>query len=799
MEYISSANDIMYAFEGTLTYYIECEGNVVYWGKAQEAEGSINITRCIRDYLETDMPDFRDFNGVIVPHPKQLRTFYLREASGSLLETYTVLLESTGEWSVFGPITEPINRRADPRQKIFWTTVEESGNTYDSNTKGGEYSGETDTGDTEYYFNYTTPTSQAFSATTTSTTISWETNYGDIYWSVYDVVSYGMVSSGVSSSDSVIIVFPGNTGDTNIAYEFRAYSVLDGSYLGSVFWDVSSPQDTTNGSTTGTTYSFTPTYTTAYTDGSDVIWNFQTDCPDPLNLFIYSISAAEGFSISVDERGSSYTRIKINSLPTQTGKTASCSIRIKGYGSQGEIGHITIINKVAQTEQKVNYFTIEPLSSVTKVLACAVLKDTGSTASLHYRINGGIWKEQTFSGLASKYGGNGEFEHTVTLTNGEVIEKIEFFSVKNSSTYRYYIEPYSDDYHYLPVEYYNGSSWVNTMSVPYKASGDYASLVYGESITARTTYSAFSARFKTYSFKGEYWSNSITLYDAEDMVFPNVGLQGTYEGMFSDCVNLKIPPKELSSTSVGFRSYLEMFSHCYSLEKMPYIKFDGNVPSLTFEAMFYLCKNLRGNVSLNFNKIIRRSLSLMFEGANISSVDLKIDNIDNLEATEDGDGGGPMDRMFLDCKSLKHFSLSPYKGEKVVIKNMELGPVGMGGLIFKGCTGLETAYLAPLYFESTIYNSGQDIANIFSGCTSLGYVNMHLERLFSMSGAFQGCVNLTNIDLYCTFPGSYDPQYVGTTQWFLDGASPTGTITINRDCPITPGSIPSGWTINYSD
>ena len=473
MEYISSANDIVFTFGGTFSYYLECDESVIYWGKAQSPNGTINITRRIKDYLETGMPDFRDFNGVIVHHPKQLRTFYLRNESGVLLKTYTALLESTGEWSVFGPLTEPINGHTDPRQKIFWTTVEESGATYESNTNGAEYSGGTESGSTDYYFNYTTPSSQVFSATTTSTTISWETNYDSIVWKLYDVTNSEVIASGVTSSSSVTVTFPGNTGssDSNV-YEFRTYAVLDGSYLGEVSWNVSSPEGSSSGSTTGTTYSFTPAYTTAYTDGSDVIWYFETDCPDPVSLFIYGTSGTDGFSVSINERGSSYAKIKINSLPTETGKTAVCTIRIRGYESQGVIGQITIINIAASQSLPVDYFTIEPLSSTTKVIAGMV--GPGATVSLNYRINEGEWQQEVFS-----WGGTAKYStsEAKTLSNGEVIEKIEFYANKPDNV-TFVAEPYVDTYHYIMYETeFNGTTAEYTKSVPYKASGDYASLV----------------------------------------------------------------------------------------------------------------------------------------------------------------------------------------------------------------------------------------------------------------------------------------------------------------------------------
>ena len=129
MIFSSSAKDFWYeAQTSALTYYIEVDGSPIYWGKAVSTTGNarINVGRRVSDYLETDMPDFRNYNGVIVPHPKQMRVFNLRDNNGVLIGSYTVLLDADGSWTgQYGPITSPVNGHTDPRQKIFWTTVEE--------------------------------------------------------------------------------------------------------------------------------------------------------------------------------------------------------------------------------------------------------------------------------------------------------------------------------------------------------------------------------------------------------------------------------------------------------------------------------------------------------------------------------------------------------------------------------------------------------------------------------------------------------------------------------------------------
>lgn len=146
MIFTSSSKDFYYETSASsLSYYITVDGAPIYNGKAfkspAETDLRINVGRRVSDYLESHMPDFRDYDGVVVPHPQQLRQFALYSIDGTLLEEYTVLMEWTGDWNAYyGPVSNLINGHADPRQKIFWTTVEGvSGKTYPSNTDGGNY------------------------------------------------------------------------------------------------------------------------------------------------------------------------------------------------------------------------------------------------------------------------------------------------------------------------------------------------------------------------------------------------------------------------------------------------------------------------------------------------------------------------------------------------------------------------------------------------------------------------------------------------------------------------------------
>ena len=108
----------------TLDYMISTGGQVIFQGRAVKSPAKpvlrINVGQRVRDYLENEMPDFRDFDGVVVPHPDALLDFELQDVFGNPLETYRVLLDYTEDFTGSDMIlSDPVNGHADPRQKLF--------------------------------------------------------------------------------------------------------------------------------------------------------------------------------------------------------------------------------------------------------------------------------------------------------------------------------------------------------------------------------------------------------------------------------------------------------------------------------------------------------------------------------------------------------------------------------------------------------------------------------------------------------------------------------------------------------
>lgn len=127
MEYKNIKEDFFYETSASSLNYTIYDGDTaIYFGKAVKSPVEdvlrINVAQRVRDYLSTDMPDFRDFDGVVVPHPDALKVFTLRGEYGDVLGEYEVLLDYDEPYNGNNAAyNDPINTHADIRQKIFIT------------------------------------------------------------------------------------------------------------------------------------------------------------------------------------------------------------------------------------------------------------------------------------------------------------------------------------------------------------------------------------------------------------------------------------------------------------------------------------------------------------------------------------------------------------------------------------------------------------------------------------------------------------------------------------------------------
>lgn len=134
MIYKSLIQDFFYEDSGStaLSYYLTCSGETIYTGKAYNPKGiKINIRKLVEDWLWNAMPDFRGFDGVVFQHETAIGQFNLYDDEGTLLEEYKVLLSYEPWGGEDMHLNEPIDNKADPRQKFFVSSVESTGTTFD--------------------------------------------------------------------------------------------------------------------------------------------------------------------------------------------------------------------------------------------------------------------------------------------------------------------------------------------------------------------------------------------------------------------------------------------------------------------------------------------------------------------------------------------------------------------------------------------------------------------------------------------------------------------------------------------
>ena len=128
MVYKTLASDFYYENSGitSLSYYITADSGTIYPGRVFNPRGiKINVRKAIDDWLVNEMPDFREYDGVMVHHEDAFKVFGLYSTDGTLLEEYGVFLTYEDNW--LSEVTyRGIDGKADPRQKIFVGVLSDS-------------------------------------------------------------------------------------------------------------------------------------------------------------------------------------------------------------------------------------------------------------------------------------------------------------------------------------------------------------------------------------------------------------------------------------------------------------------------------------------------------------------------------------------------------------------------------------------------------------------------------------------------------------------------------------------------
>ena len=199
-----------------------------------------------------------------------------------------------------------------------------------------------------------------------------------------------------------------------------------------------------------------------------------------------------------------------------------------------------------------------------------------------------------------------------------------------------------------------------------------------------------------------------------------------FESSGNHIVYLKISKAGDSITSLQ-RSLFYNNEHLISVA---FTDFDEYIPNVSFEFIFYGCKNLI-SADLSKIKIKRNIMNSMFNGCEkLKYVNLNFKSVITAEMQT-------IQHMFQNCISLTSVDLS----------KINVSQISHFEEVFYGCTSLETINLTN--FEIS-HKSNINIDSMFYNCTSLKSLDLSSfkpKQLYSMSKTFYNCYSLTSINL----------------------------------------------------
>ena len=214
---------------------------------------------------------------------------------------------------------------------------------------------------------------------------------------------------------------------------------------------------------------------------------------------------------------------------------------------------------------------------------------------------------------------------------------------------------------------------------------------------------------------------SVSFTDFDDYI-PNV----SFEAIFYNCKNLI--SVDLSKIKIKRNRMNSMFNGCVKL-KYVNLNFKSAITAevQTIDNMFRNCISL---TSVNLSKI-NVSQIFYFQEMFYGCISLEVINLENFEISYKHNIR--IDSMFYNCTSLKYLDLSYFKPKQLYSMSKT----------FYNCYSLTSINLAKLYS-----NLVQDMSYLFYNCTSLTFLNlsdMLTEKIHDMRGMFQNCKSLTSI------------------------------------------------------
>lgn len=672
MIYNLAYKDVFYnTTADTFTYVIRLGDTGVFFATAVKSPGdeeiSININRIVSQYLDTNMPDFRNYSNNVTKHGNGVLDFNLYQvtfnevtvagqttkvAVETLVETYRFLVgyDYGDTWNGGRKIlSNPVNGVMDPRMKLFFSSYNPTTASTQITSVCGVTGGTPTTGSTPSWDSGgtpDTPVSYTFSilggngARMNSTVGTWEIDYSTNYPSIYYVFSGATgVQTGYTSGNAVSFYIPANTGATR-TWSVQFYPEMGGALLtGATATQTSSTGDTPY---TFTFYNTDGEQFSAFDRRNTVSWN--SSYPSvAYSLFRNGSLIASG--------SSSQSAVTVN-FPENTDTTTGVSYSFVASYMGAQIGTLTWYQDAA--EEPVDYY----FNFTTRDYA---VLDSGTTA---YTIN---WETNypsviyMFGSTAVSTSDSGctvtfpvstqsSFELSVYSPYGEILGTIHWRRIVDFSREYLTIEPISDGVlgvyctQYTPLYYStdDGATWnelepFDTVGVygihnrvllkgtnagfqikrgytthcQYNVYGNIMSVIYGDNFIGKTNFD------REQGFEGVFSGTNV--YDASNLVLPVINLpKACYRDMFCNCHELMYPPK-LPSTNLSDSCYKRMFFNCWHLMYPPELPALFLTSECYFQ-MFSECYSMRTAPDLPAETLVELCYHEMFSWSGVESV-----------------------------------------------------------------------------------------------------------------------------------------------------------------------------------
>ena len=451
-----------------------------------------------------------------------------------------------------------------------------------------------DTGETDYYFNFTVSDNQVIPADATGFTVSWRTNYPEILYSAVlgNETDAGYLDSGTTS---MTFTFPANTSVTN-EKEFR-FSVMSGEeIIGTLSWS----QETAQG------YFEFITQDGAVLSSAATSYHVDWDTNYPLLRYLLT-GIGNGYLKSGNVSGSGMTA----TFPASTIATATQYV-LRIYSSDNtELGSLTWkqqANGEIPHDYSEDYLTFDIISAGT--IECRQFSTTPENSWEYSKDNGETWNYPEFFSVDVQAG------DTVLLRGN--LRRPEFTgSTATFDVYGNILSMIGESYksgknvYYGFLQTFAGTNVVNAKNLVLptrlKAGIFVKMFYYCHKLVSAPALPSMTLYAECYS---EMFAGCNSLVSAPAL--PALELkEKCYFQMFEGCSSLTTAP-DLPATALAPYCYSSMFAWCDSLVNVPSILPATKLYKHCYSVMFWHCLSLTTAPELPATTLVEHCYTMMF-------------------------------------------------------------------------------------------------------------------------------------------------------------------------------------------